>query len=84
MMTCEVLVELVTEFLDEELDAATEERFREHLEMCDGCERYLEQVKKTIVILGKVPEETLPGEVRGALLAAFREDTAPPLPRVAE
>lgn len=85
MMTCEVLVELVTEFLDRELDAATEERFRAHLEMCDGCERYLDQIKTTIVVLGELPEEALPGEVKGALLTAFREDAAaPPLPKVAE
>lgn len=83
MMTCRELVELVTEYLDEELDAATEDRFRDHLAMCDGCERYLDQVKETIGILGDLPKETLPGEVRGALLAAFREGAAP-APRAAE
>jgi predicted anti-sigma-YlaC factor YlaD len=82
MMTCKELVELVTEFLDEELDSDTEERFRDHLAMCDGCERYLDQVKETIHTLGELPRETLPGEIRGALLAAFREDAAQePTPR---
>lgn len=76
MMTCRELVELVTEFLEERLDAATEERFREHLAMCDGCERYLDQVRQTIDTLGELRTEMLPGEVKDALLTAFRE--APP------
>jgi anti-sigma factor RsiW len=50
-MTCEDLVELVTDHLDTALDPGTERRLRDHLARCDGCERYLHQVRHTVGLL---------------------------------
>ena len=50
-MTCEDLVELVTDHLDSALDSDTERRLRDHLALCDGCERYLHQVRHTVGLL---------------------------------
>jgi hypothetical protein len=73
-MTCRELVELVTAFLDGLLDAGAERRFVDHLAICDGCGRYLDQVRQTVCSLGDLPpDEPLPGEVRKALLDAFRD-----------
>ena len=47
-MTCAELVELVTAFLEGALDSETEQRFVEHLAICDGCETYLEKMRRTI------------------------------------
>lgn len=72
-MTCEEFVELATAFLDGALDPATEARFVEHLALCEGCERYLDQFRTTIRELGSLPAETLSADVRDNLLTAFRD-----------
>ena len=42
-MTCKELVELVTAYLDDVLDADTRARFEAHLTKCRGCRNYLDQ-----------------------------------------
>ncbi|MEV0285944.1 MULTISPECIES: zf-HC2 domain-containing protein [unclassified Kribbella] len=71
-MTCAELVELVTAFLDGTLDPETEQRFVEHLTLCDGCSTYVEQFRRTIAEVGQVEPESLSGETRDRLLDAFR------------
>jgi anti-sigma factor RsiW len=72
-MTCSELVELVTAYLEGELDPVTRARFVEHLARCDGCERYLDQVRTSIQRLGTLPPESLSDPVRTNLLTAFRD-----------
>lgn len=71
-MTCAELVELVTAFLEGSLDDETEQRFVEHLAICDGCEIYLEQMRRTIGELGQLPADSLSDQTRDRLLDAFR------------
>jgi anti-sigma factor RsiW len=72
-MTCAEFVELVSAYLEGELDTDTELRFVEHLELCEGCERYLDQIRVTIDRLGSLPPESLSEPARTNLLAAFRD-----------
>jgi predicted anti-sigma-YlaC factor YlaD len=71
-LDCNELVELVTAFLDRSLDAETERRVVDHLALCDGCERYIDQFQQTIRVLGELPPERLSDEARAGLLDAFR------------
>ena len=72
-MSCNELVELVTDFLEGALDPETERRFVDHLAQCDGCDRYLDQVRRTVAAVGGQPVDPLPDQTRAALLAAFRD-----------
>jgi anti-sigma factor RsiW len=72
-MSCRELVELVTEYLEERLPPGDRERFDAHLAECEDCETYLEQMRRTIHALGRLPEESLSAEVERTLLAAFRD-----------
>lgn len=77
-LDCQEFVEVVTAFLDGALDAEGERRFVDHLVLCDGCDRYLDQVRQTVHALGGmegVPAENLSAETRSALLDAFRTRT---------
>ena len=76
MLTCEQFVELVTAYLDGALDAHTERRFVEHLAVCEGCDRYLDQMRVTVRAVGTLPPESLSAEARDRLLSAFREWSA--------
>ncbi len=71
-MTCAELVELVTAFLEGALDQDTERRFIEHLAICDGCETYVDQMRRTVAEVGQVEPESLSDETRDRLLEAFR------------
>ena len=47
-------------------------RFESHIGRCDGCNVYLEQVRQTIVMTGRLSEDALTPEAERALLDAFR------------
>ncbi|HET9143336.1 zf-HC2 domain-containing protein [Actinophytocola sp.] len=72
-MTCQELVELVSDFLDGTLDPETEHEVVEHVAYCDGCGAYIDQFRQTIRALGDVPTETLPENIREELLRANRD-----------
>jgi len=72
-LTCEELVELVTEYLEGGLSDAERERFEEHVEVCGGCSNYLDQIRTTIALAGRVSADDLMEETKIELLAAFRD-----------
>jgi len=70
-LSCRVLVELVTDYLEGALPEAELARFEAHLAHCAGCEAYLEQVRATIALVGATGgQEERPG--LEALLAELR------------
>ena len=71
-LTCQELVELVTDYLEGALPPAERARFEAHLRGCRGCTAYFEQMRLTIGLLGRLTEETLPAGARDDLLQAFR------------
>ena len=71
-LSCRELVELVTDYLEGTLPEAERERFEEHLDRCDGCRTYLAQMRQTIAVLGRLPEEAVTPEAERVLLEAFR------------
>ena len=70
-LACQEVVELMTAYLEDALDPSDRERFEEHLVFCDGCANYLEQIRTTIRLTGRVEPE-LPAELQAELLEAFR------------
>jgi anti-sigma factor RsiW len=71
-LACRELVELVTDYLEDALPTAERERFEAHLEECEGCDAYVEQVRATIRLAGRAaPLEERPETA--ALLAMFRD-----------
>jgi anti-sigma factor RsiW len=71
-LTCKELVELVTSYLENALSAEERARVEAHLATCDGCDRYVEQMRQTIESLGALRETDLSPEAQTKLLAAFR------------
>jgi len=75
-VNCDEFVELVTAYLDGALEPTIERRFIEHLAECDGCDTYLEQIRRTVSELGHLPALDLSDGAREQLLIAFRDWTA--------
>jgi anti-sigma factor RsiW len=71
-LSCRELVRLVTDYLEHELPDIDRRRFDEHLSGCDGCANYLQQMRDTIEVVGRLDEDTLDPHARAALLSAFR------------
>jgi anti-sigma factor RsiW len=71
-MTCQELVELVTAYLDDAMAPAERARLEVHLAGCRPCRHYLDQMRKTIDIVGAIPEESVTPAAREDLLAVFR------------
>jgi predicted anti-sigma-YlaC factor YlaD len=71
-MTCQELVELVTEYLEESLSITERERFEAHLGTCSGCRQYVYQMQTVINTTGKLGEEDIAPDARDELLNIFR------------
>ena len=71
-LSCQELVELVTAYLEGALPAPDRARFEEHLASCTGCHRYVEQMRTTIRLVGRLTPSDLSADAERDLLAAFR------------
>jgi anti-sigma factor RsiW len=72
-MACQELVEVITDYLEGTLPPRDRARFEAHLALCDPCVVYLEQMRETIALVGRVPLSGLSGPMRDELLEAFRD-----------
>jgi anti-sigma factor RsiW len=72
-ITCKEFVELVTDYLEDDLGPADRRRFERHMALCPGCEIYLRQVTETAHVVGRLEERHLSEPARSQLLNAFRE-----------
>jgi hypothetical protein len=71
-LDCREFVELVTSYLEGSMDARAEQDFVDHLALCDGCERYLNQMRQTSESLAELPGDSIATDARSALLDVFR------------
>lgn len=71
-LTCRELVELVTDYLEQALPAEEHERLERHLDTCQGCRTYVEQMRRTIELTGQLTVADVSPEAELALLEAFR------------
>ena len=72
-MACAELVEVITDYLEGKLPARERRRFERHLGACDGCDAYLDQMRTTISLSGRLRVEDVPAELEERLLVAFRD-----------
>ena len=71
-LTCQELVELITSYLDDALTSEERQRLEHHLTYCHACRAYLEQMRATLRLVGRLSPEDIPDDMRQGLLAAFR------------
>lgn len=71
-LSCQELVELVTDYFEDRLSPSVRTRFEMHLSYCAPCRVYLAQMRSTAKLAGRLSEESLPPGSKEALLAVFR------------
>ena len=69
-ITCQEVVELVNDYLERSLPPDEATLFEQHLNFCEGCGVYVEQLRRTVETVG---EEHIPPEAKERLLGAFRD-----------
>ena len=77
MLKCRDMAELVTPYLEGALPPRARFAARLHLWLCGACRRYVEQVRRTIALLGSGPPPSLPESESKiiALLEAAQRDS---------
>ena len=71
-MRCSELTEVVTDYLEGALPPDEVAELERHLEVCEGCANYLDQMRETIRLTGRLGDDVIAPEAREALLQAFR------------
>jgi anti-sigma factor RsiW len=71
-LSCQELVELVTDYLEGALSPEDTARFEDHIGRCSACSIYLEQIRQTIALTGRLTVDELSPEAEHELLDAFR------------
>jgi len=72
-MTCQELVELVTEYLEGALNPVDAARFEEHIDLCPMCQVHLEQLRITVRELGQLRERDIDPAILAEMQARFRD-----------
>jgi anti-sigma-K factor RskA len=72
-LSCQELVELVTDYLEGVLSAGERASFEHHIrgEGCKGCREYVHQMRQTIELTGSLTPADISPEAQAALLGAF-------------
>jgi len=71
-LSCQQMVELVTEYLDGVMEPRRRAKFEAHLAGCDGCTNYVEQFRTTVSVVGRLEVSDVPEPVMAELISAFR------------
>lgn len=72
-LTCKELVELVTDYVEAVLPPEERDRFERHLNACEGCRRYIEQMRQTITLTGALTAHDVSPQAGRKLLDVFRD-----------
>ncbi|MHB8243631.1 MAG: anti-sigma factor family protein [Solirubrobacteraceae bacterium] len=71
-LACRQMVELITDYLEDALPRSQRRRFDAHLAGCEHCSEYLEQMRETIRLTGRLRAEDMTGEMLAEFTQLYR------------
>jgi anti-sigma factor RsiW len=71
-LVCREIVEMITDYLEDALSRSERRRFEAHLAGCEHCTEYLEQMRATIRLTGRLQTEDLTPAMREEFAALYR------------
>jgi anti-sigma factor (TIGR02949 family) len=66
-LNCHEIVELLSDYIDGDMDVETRAHMEQHLEDCVPCHKFLDDLKQSIDMVRQLRCEELPAEVRQRL-----------------
>ncbi len=70
---CQEMVELVTDYLEGALTRSQRRRFEAHIAACEHCTEYLEQMRLTIDLTGRLAAADLTPDMREDFTELYRK-----------
>jgi anti-sigma factor RsiW len=71
-LTCQEMVELITDYIEGSLSWSQRRRFEAHLSGCDHCTEFLRQMHTTIMFTAALTDDDLSPVPQNELLALFQ------------
>jgi predicted anti-sigma-YlaC factor YlaD len=71
--TCREVVELASDYLEGAMTVRQMTAFELHLNFCDGCSTFVDQIRTTAAMALGVTEDRIPDDLKAKLLDAFRD-----------
>jgi anti-sigma factor RsiW len=71
-LACKELVEIITDYLEGTLPERDRGRFEAHILTCPHCREYVEEMRATLQLTGRLTAESISTSARDELLGAFR------------
>jgi anti-sigma factor RsiW len=72
-LTCQEFVEVLTDYLEDALEPAERADIERHIVICRGCSNYIEQMRRTIDLVGRAADDGMEAAPTERLLGLFRE-----------
>lgn len=76
MGRCREMVEFLSDYIDDELEAVVREEFEKHMGDCEPCRRFLDSTRKTVRLYSRLEYEEIPVELKERL-KSFLESRLP-------
>lgn len=70
---CQEVVRLLSDYFEGALPVEQRAALEQHLLFCEGCTNYVEQMRTSIRLTGRLQEEDVPSPVMDKVLEMFRE-----------
>ncbi|MFZ2051831.1 MAG: zf-HC2 domain-containing protein [Solirubrobacteraceae bacterium] len=71
-LVCQEMVELITDYLEGTLSRSHRRRFEAHLAACEHCTEYLEQIRETIRLTGRLQAEDMTPQMQQEFAALYQ------------
>lgn len=72
-LTCQMLVEVITDYIEETMPPGERQQFEAHLAICPGCVTYLTQMRQTIAAVGHLHVDMFESAAQAELVLLFQE-----------
>ncbi|HEX6517650.1 MAG TPA: zf-HC2 domain-containing protein [Nocardioidaceae bacterium] len=70
---CREVVDVLTDYLEGALPAEQRVALEQHLVFCEGCSRYVTQLRTSIELVGRLQEQDVPPQVMDRVRRMFQE-----------
>ena len=69
---CREVVDVLTDYLEGALPAEERAALEQHLLLCQGCSRFVDQLRTSIALTGRLQEADVPPQVMDRVLLMLR------------
>lgn len=76
MLRCRDIGAMATDYMEGDLSVRQRAAFRLHLAICDGCRAFMQQMRRTVRLVGNLPQPSPPAETEARLLASLPDDSS--------